>query len=159
MRASGISLILFSVILYSCQQEDVLPKDKEEFAQSLFDGTVIENQSDNEEGESVWKLKLENEEGAVVELYIAKSEDRIVRIDGKNGPFTYDIDPKLSLKTFSQAKIAAVTALKNDKLQEWQLKKEDKYQGDFIYTLKFDADSNEDVVEVDGKSGVILSVD
>jgi len=151
-----IGLLTF---LLGCEEEAVLPDSKANFAKTVFSGRILSSEQTTIGEDAVWKITLANEQQSEVVIYVTEGENRVVRMEGIKGPFTYDADPKNGLKSFSQVKILAVTQLKNDDLINWRMGSEEKYQDKLIYTLEFDADANEDVVEVDAETGMILSID
>ena len=108
-----------------------------EKALSLFSGTVREIQRELEEGVPTWKVDIRGNGGAEVEIYLRESDGSVFRIDGESGPFSYNIAPGHDLVGFAKAKQMA-DARVNESLEEWRLRKDDSYNNQWVYEMKYD---------------------
>jgi uncharacterized membrane protein YkoI len=155
-----VSLIL---ILNACSNEDVTPVDvpDEIISQSLnlFPGTVIEEGMGTENGRDIWEIKIQNTQGAIVEFYWAVNNQLLIKIEGDQGPFTYDIKPGLGLINFSAAKTFAVSAVKNDAVLAWELEQNEDFIDKWVYEFEIADDPDVIKVYVDGETGDVLQID
>jgi uncharacterized membrane protein YkoI len=125
----------------------------------FFDGTVIEEGLEIENGIEAWEVEIQNSEGAIVIFYWAADNLTLIKIEGDKGPFTYEINPGGGLINFSTARTFAVSAVKNDALVAWELKKEEEFADDWVYEFEI-ADSMVDkTVYIDAMNGNVLQID
>ena len=166
-----LAILLILPGLFSCTHENLDGQldettengDVQEFSQdaatekalSLFPGTVEEVENEEEEGIPALKIDIEGESGAEVEIYLDASTGDLLRIDGEEGPFTYDLDPGNSLISYAEAKAIAEKQVYYPQLEEWRLRQEAEFEQAWVYTFEFE---NEEI-SIDGESGKVLETD
>lgn len=136
-----------------------------DFVNSLFDGTITHSELRDSEHENddngsgnqsaVWKVYVENAEGAVVMFKVAEDPLELLEMGGEVGPFTYDIDPGNDLISFAEAMDIVSNEVSGD-LMEWELEPEE-HQGQIVWTYEFEvhgANVNYEI-EIDALTGQI----
>ena len=161
-----IILTLFISILlvnFSCtESSDNNPKTPQDIIdKSLahFNGNVIEQSFEQEEGVDSWEIKIANENGAEVKFYWSTNGQFLIKMEGLNGPFDYDIMPGNGLINFSTANKFAKGAVKNESIIKWRLKQEEEFIGNWVYTFEFlDKNGGSSKVYIDASNGDILEI-
>ncbi len=129
-----------------------------------FDGKVLNLEKGQEGAEELWKVRVQNKQGAVVEFSWLQSDGNLYRIDGMKGPFddNYDLFPIVpgqNLVNFKSVKFAATSQLKNDNLQDWILGEESSFYGLWIYSLNYNENGKSIIVFVNATSGEVLEIE
>ncbi|GJM30298.1 MAG: hypothetical protein DHS20C17_29330 [Cyclobacteriaceae bacterium] len=133
-------VVLTAMILINCSDDDEpdsmqIPDSATTKALALISGTVTETQLETEDGVAAWKVDITAAQGAEVEIYCRQSDNTLLRIDGEQGPFDYNINPGNGLIDFNQAKTIAAGQT-GENLESWQLRTEDKYSNQWVYTME-----------------------
>lgn len=155
-----INLMLAALII-GCDINDIelfnsaAPASVLEKAQNLISGTVREVENDVENGVAAWKIEIITNLGAEVEIYCAKQDSSLLRIDGESGPFSYNIDPGQKLLSFADAK-NIVENLLNGTIEEWRLRMEDEYNDRWVYRIEVEGPDGR--VEIDAETGNVLEL-
>jgi len=154
---------LLLLVQFSCQKKGdpspVAPLEIQDKSTAMFNGEVVETDSETEDSIELWEVKVKNAENEVVKFYWRKDTGQLHEIDGQEAPFVYEVTPGMGLITYSAAKTQAIAALKNDKLLRWQLQKESDFANAWVYRFEFDDDGTEKRVYVDATTGNILEID
>ncbi len=133
------ALIVLLGLTISCADDDSTmraPESVENKALTLISGTVTESEPEIEEGIAAWKVDIRTDQGAEVEIYCRQDNGNLLRIDGESGPFDYNINPSNGLIDFNEAKSIGV-GVTSETLGKWQLRMEDKYSNDWVYSLEY----------------------
>ena len=150
--------LLTVLIFTACSEDDddlmQAPTSAIDKAQALISGTITESESEIEDGVLAWKIDITTDQGAEVEIYYRQDNGELLRIDGENGPYDYNINPGSGLIDFSQAKTIAMGAVSGT-LIEWQLKIEDKFDNIWVYSMEFDGNQ----VYINATDGSVLEVE
>ncbi len=158
-----ILVIVGLIINSSCNKEsDTTPDIPQQIidnSTSMFEGSVIEKELDNEEGIEAWEIKIQNTNSSTVKFYWAVSNQALVKIEGDQGPFDYELNPGMNLINFSTAKTFAISALKNDAITKWELEQNDNFLDQWVYIFEMDDDGETVKVYVDATNGDILQID
>ena len=153
-----VFFLVVSIVWISCENSDnvnpEVPQDVIDKSLELFNGNVIEQESSRENGIESWQIKVENQNGSIVKFYWTKSGQTLIRIEGINSPFNYNINPGNNLINFSTAQTVAKSAVKNDVVSKWKLEQDEDFLGNWIYSFQFDDISI--TVVVDATNGDIL---
>ena len=121
----------------------------------IFSGTIINSGLEEEEGSEFWEIKIENDEGAIVNFYWTVVGQELRKIEGDQGPFNYDLWPGDRFINFSTAKTVAIGGVKNSNITSWELAQEEEFNDLWVYTFRFDLQK----VYVDAENGNILQID
>lgn len=156
-------LLAFLSILSACSSNDdttvTVPQEIISNSLSLFGGTVVAEGLETENGIEAWEVEIQNSEGAIVRFYWAIDNQTLVKIEGNQGPYTYEINPGSGLINFSTARAFAVSAVKNDSLVSWQLKREEEFADDWVYEFEIADGLDETIVYIDAMNGNVLQID
>lgn len=125
----------------------------------LFDGEVLQGKQEDEDGATVWEVKIRNGQGAEVVTYWTIDKEILVKIKGEIGPFDYDIQPGNQLVNFASAQTIAIGAIKNSALTKWELAKEEDFVGDWVYSFEFEGTEESIKVFLNAKSGDVIQID
>lgn len=155
----GILVILSTLV--ACEKSNETDLDVPESAINksleMFNGSIIERRSEIEDGIEAWAIKIENENRSVVKFYWSKNGLALIKIDGQEAPFDYDINPGENLINLSTAMTIAKSVVKNENVNRWKLKQEDEFIGKWIYSFEFEEISRN--VFMDALNGDILEID
>lgn len=151
-------LLLGLTVMMACSDETeptvMISQDAEMSALELIEGTVREKEKEKEEGVAAWKVEVITTGGAEIEFYFSQEDNSLLRIDGESAPFDYDLNPGNGLLSFQEA--LAIAANETDQsLEEWRLRREDKYNNAWVYSLEYD---NIKII-INAKTGAILMLD
>lgn len=124
-----------------------------------FNGELIEKKFESEEGVNAWELKIQNNKGSIVKIYLSLADESLLKLEGLVGPFDYDIHPGISLINFSTAFTIAVAAAKNNSVLNWELQQEDNFIDKWIYTFELDDAGSSINISIDAENGDILEID
>lgn len=133
-------LIMISVgcLLFSCNEHTILGKDhipQKTIDNSLkiFPGNLVETSSSIIEGVQVWKVLIENDQGALVSFSWQKSYNVLFQVDGLRGPFNYELDLPLDVILFSSARFLAFKSHNSETLESWKLFRDKSAQNKLVY--------------------------
>lgn len=121
-------------------------------AQSIVAGQVTSSTLDSADNE--WDVKIMTASGALLKVELVQATGAIDKIEGIEGPFTYEVRPGAGLINFSTAKTAAVKAMTGitDNIKSWELKHDSA--GAFLYEFIFlDANNQERKVKINAANG------
>ena len=157
-----ILIILFAAgIFAACEEEEVSPQINEaqavEKATSMVsEGTVSDTStSTTTEGAVYYEVDITASSGAVIEVELFQATGELKEIEGDNGPFSYEVDPGMGLKTFTQAKAAALAAQPGDVLS-WSLEK-DSSSGLWGYEFVIlDSNQEDHAVRINASTGEVI---
>jgi hypothetical protein len=159
----SILVIYILAVSISCNKEETPPEVPQEVINeslSLFDGDVIEKNQEMEDGQTCWKVKIENPEGALVSFYWSTTiNNDLTKILGSKGPFEYDLNPGMSLINLSTAKTFAIAAVKNDSILNWELERNEDFINNWVYEFEFETGSDTLKVYIDAMNGDVLQID
>lgn len=158
------TIIITSLALVSCndtseENNPTVPQSVIDNSLNLFDGEVFETGIDEEDGIKLWELKIRDDEGAIVKFYWDIRTEFLVKIEGVDGPFNYEIVPRNNLINYSTAKTVATGAIKNSSLLRWKLKKESAFINNWVYSFEFEDDNKTIKVYLDAENGNVLEID
>ncbi len=154
-----LMILVVAFLSLSCEEQfsnddNEVPQKTLDVSLQLFDGTISEHNSIVEDGIEVWKIKIQNEAGAVVSFYWQKSYYNLYKIEGEHGPFTYDIQPPLNVLPLSTARFLAFESYSMEKLKSWTLNRSNKFDNRWIY--QFFIRGIESPLRIDATSGDAL---
>ena len=148
-------VLIICLMSFSCEEQFGIAENEPsqtviDISLQLFHGDVTEKLTVMEDDVSVWKVKIENNEGAIVSFYWQKNYNIIFKIVGETGPFNYDLRPPLNVLPLSTAKFLAFESYSENQLSLWILKREAK---DKRWIYQFFILGNESPYTIDATSG------
>jgi len=156
MRLS-FTYLLALLLIVSCEnpldKQTEVPGDLIDTTLDIFDGEILERKTDKLDDVDVWKIKIENSNGAITSFYWRKSYFNLFRIVGEQGPFDYDLKPPLDVINFNTAKFLAFNQNANEDLTSWKFMRS---PGEIRWFYKFYLNVDESTITVDAGSGEIL---
>lgn len=153
------SSFLLAFLLFSCEEQFGLNNDKIsqniiDTSLQLFDGEILEKKSTKLDGIDVWKVRIENNSGAVVSFYWQRSYTKLFRIEGEKGPFNYDIKPPLTVLVLSTARFLALESYESGELLSWRLIRDSSLNQQWVY--QFFIKERESPISINAASGDIV---
>ena len=126
---------------------------------AMFEGEVIEQEFENEEGIELWEIKIRNPLGSIVSFYWTYSNEDLFKIEGTQEPFDYELNPGMNLINYSTARTFAVSAIKNDEILSWELEQNDDFIDKWVYEFEMNDNGDTRKVYVDALTGDVLQID
>jgi len=126
---------------------------------AIFDGEVQETEIEEEDNTNLWKVKVQNTDGSVLDIYWTVDTENLYKLEGVQGPYDYAVNPGMGLITFGSAKTIAISAVKNDNLIDWELKQNDDFVEKWVYEFDIDDEGVTTTVYVDAENGDVLQID
>jgi uncharacterized membrane protein YkoI len=161
--AYKILLLINLIFIISCNEtkETIpeIPQDIINQSLNLFDGEVIEKKQVIEDGINAWEVKIENSNGAIVKFYWSTTGNSLIKIEGIQSPFDYELNPGMNLINYSTSKTFAISAVKNSSILNWELEKNQSFIGKWVYEFEFEKGSETQKVYIDAANGDVLQVD
>jgi uncharacterized membrane protein YkoI len=159
-----ISIILFSFItFFSCdkssESKPEVPQSVIDKTMDLFDGTVIDKEIEDEDLIDIWEVKIQDANGSSVRFYWTVTNETLVKIEGDQGPFDYEIVPGMGLINYGAAKTFAIAAVKNNAITGWKLQREDSFINKWVYTFAMEKSGGTTKVYLDAQNGDVLQID
>lgn len=157
-----VLMVLLSVLTACSNNDDTtvaVPQEIISNSLDFFDGTVIEKGIETENGIEAWEVEIQNSAGAIVRFYWVVDNKTLVKIEGDQGPFTYEINPGGGLINFTTARTFAVSAVKNDALVAWELEQEEEFADDWVYEFEIADGMDDKTVYIDAMNGNVLQID
>ena len=155
--------MLFLLLIFSCESADdvdlTAPDAVLEKSTTLFEGDILEKERTQENGIDVWEVKIKNGHGSIVIFYYTVNGQNLVEIEGKEGPFDYNIAPGNNLINLTTALTLAKTVVKDDNILKWELKEDEDFIDNWIYSVELEQESKSNVVYIDATNGDILQID
>ena len=151
-----VFVLFFTLIfLFSCEEqfgleENKISQDIIKSSLTMFEGEIIEQVGAKIDGIEVWKVKIENESGALVTFYWQKGYSNLFRIEGERGPFDYEIEPPINIIVLSTARFLAFGSTSNSKLRSWKLI---RLEPDQEWVYQFYLEEMVSPISVDAQSG------
>jgi uncharacterized membrane protein YkoI len=162
-QAQLVLPIIIIIFLSSCSEENKplpeVPEDIINESLTLFDGEVIEKKQVIEDGINAWEVKIENSNGAIVKFYWSTTGNSLIKIEGIQSPFDYELNPGMNLINYSTSKTFAISAVKNSSILNWELEKNQSFIGKWVYEFEFEKGSETQKVYIDAANGDVLQVD
>ena len=148
------------------EHEATPPDVVAEFALSLFQGEIIHSETKQEDDFIRWKIYIESASGAIVKFKIVENPLQLIEMEGKRGPFDYDInpgDPFISL----QAAIEIALSEIGGELTEWEFEakhdENEDHEGNlnrlWFYKIKIIAGDQVLKVIIDAETGAVLNLE
>lgn len=152
-------IILISSSFYSCEEQfgnypDTIPQNTLDNSIQMFSGSILEQTSEVIEGIHVWKVRIENEFGAIVSIYWQKNYNILYLVIGERGPFDYELKPPLDVIVFSTAKFLAFESYSAEPLIRWKLIRDKSFKNAWVY--QFFLKDGDAPISVKASSGDIL---
>lgn len=123
--------------------------------EDIFNGAVIlEIETDTERGLAVWEIKLKMPGGGILEVYFVQELGEILKIEGKSGPFDYEVSPGGDFISLTTA-IASAKSFKDGDVVKWELELEENNQWE--YEIHIENGSERFEVEVNAFTGELIS--
>ncbi|MCF6361738.1 MAG: PepSY domain-containing protein [Cyclobacteriaceae bacterium] len=119
------------------------------------DAEVLESEVDEERGLEIWEIKLKMPGGGILKVSVLKEIGEIIKMKGKSGPYTYEIDPGGSFISFSKAKELAFGAADGE-ISQWSLELEENNEWEYEFHIV--GSKNRYEVEIKGFEGEVISV-
>ncbi len=123
MRPFALAFI-FILTLASCEDQLGNPSDVPgnliNSSLDMFDGEVIEMGGAMVDEIEVWKVRIQQETGAITTFYWRKTFNNLYGIVGEKGPFDYEIRPPVDVINYSTAKFLAFNQKSNDDMVSWK---------------------------------------
>ncbi len=106
------TILLITSLLISCDdplglEGDTVPDKLVQNSLDLFQGEVIGKSATRLDDIEVWKVSIENADGAITSLYWRKPFNNLFMIEGEKGPFNYELAPPLNVINLSTARFLA----------------------------------------------------
>jgi len=162
----NISLQFFIVVaalIFSCNENlettNEVPQSVIDKSLVYFEGEVIEKVFDQENRIDAWEIKIQNINGSIVKFYWSVNGIVLIKMEGQNGPFDYEIMPGKNLINFSTAQTIAKGAVKNENITRWELKEDEDFINKWVYSFEFDDMGSTVKVYIDALNGDVLQVD
>jgi uncharacterized membrane protein YkoI len=95
---------------------------------------VLGAEQETERGLSVWTFKLKMEGGGILKLKFVAELGKIIKMKGKPGPFTYEIDPGGDFIKFSEAMALALTKAEGE-VVAWSLDMEEGNRWEYEFHI------------------------
>ncbi|MCG8309439.1 MAG: hypothetical protein MI975_18740 [Cytophagales bacterium] len=154
-----IFYLLLIVFLFSCEEQfglgnDETPQNIIDSSLEMFEGDILEKSIERIDGIDVWKVRLENESGAVISFYWQKNYGILYGIEGEKGPFDYEIKPPLSIIVLSTARFLAFESYSSEVLDSWRLIRDKSNDEQWVYL--FFLAGREKPITMDAKSGDLM---
>ena len=121
-------------------------------AQALVDGRITKIEIETEDGYRAWKVDVQRASGPTVELRLLDPSLALVRAEGDEGPFDYDLDIGPSYLSLAEARAVADPS-GTATLERWKL---DRERGRFVWALELTDGEDDDDVEVDAVTGALV---
>lgn len=119
-----IPSFLFIILLSSCEDQLGNPVDVPgnliNSSLNMFDGEVIEKGGAKIDEVEVWKVRIQQESGAITTFYWRKTFNNLYRIEGEKGPFDYEIRPPMDVINYSTARFLAFNQKSNEDMVSWK---------------------------------------
>ena len=152
-------IVLLCLFLFSCEEQfglksNKISQDVIDNSLELFPGSILEKCSDKIEGIDVWKVKIENNAGAIVSFYWQKNYTILFRIEGEKGPFSYELKPHLGIIVVSTARFLAFESYSSEELIYWKLIRDNSLDQKWVY--QFFLKEKEVPITVNATSGDII---
>lgn len=152
-------LILLTAVFFSCEEQfgldqHVVPQNTIDHSIQLFPGNILEKSSDFVEGIKVWKMKIENNSGAILTFYWVKNYNIPYQIEGEKGPFNYELKPPLDVIELSTAKFLAFESYSSKVLNSWKLIRDPSQNNQWIY--QFFLKDEENPISVKAATGDLM---
>ncbi len=165
MKNSTIKILFLVSLIFniSCEESNEpspeVPQNIIDESLNLFNGEVFEIKQESEDGSNAWEIKIQNPDGAIVKFYWSVSNSELIKIEGIQGVFDYELNPGMSLINFSTAKTFAIAAVKNDAILHWELEKNEDFINKWVYEFEFETGSGTQSVYIDAMNGDVLEID
>ena len=121
----------------------------------LAGAKVIDVSLDEERGLQVIELEIKMAQGGIVEVKLLTDLSHIVELEGKRGPFNYEIDPMGSFITLAQA-LSAAQAEIDGQMIRWELELEENDTWEYEIHLRSQGRLYE--VEIHAFTGEVISI-
>ena len=86
----------------------------------LFSGDVVIKSSARIDDVEVWRIAIENSQGAITSFYWRKPFNTLFMIEGEKGPFNYELTPPLNVINLSTARFLAFRG-SNKEFVSWKI--------------------------------------
>lgn len=154
-----ILILLVCFCSFSCEEQfgfddNEVPQKIVDNSIQLFQGTVLEKTSSILGGTQVWKVKIENNSGAIISFYWQKSYTILFQVEGEEGPFNYELDPPLNVIMLSTAKFLGFESYSSEVLISWKLTRDNSQKNKWVY--QFFLTGNDQPITVNASSGDLL---
>jgi len=122
----------------------------------IFSGAeLLEAEKETERGLAVWKIKLKMPGGGILKLAFVQELGEILKMEGKSGPFTYDVDPGGDFIKLSEAFSIAITGHQGE-VVKWELSLEEENRWE--YEIHLENSSGRYEVEINAFTGELLDI-
>jgi len=118
------------------------------------DAVVLAAELETERGLSVWDIKLKMPGGGILRIDFVQDLGEILKMEGKTGPFTYDVNPGGDFISLSDAFTAAKSSQDGD-IVKWKLSLEEENKWEYEVHINNEAGRFE--IEVNAFTGELLS--
>jgi len=158
MRRFFVFILACSICL-SCEEQfglgnNDIPQKYIDNSLQIFPGTVIEAAAEIVDGVGVFKILIENNEGALIAFYWQKSYYILYQAVGSKGPFNYKLDLPLDVILFSTAKYLAFESNSTEILESWKLFRDKSSNNELVYQFKLK--NNAEPITLKASSGDLL---
>lgn len=154
-----LTLVLLGLLFCSCEEQfqsensQIFDKTVENSLQ-IFPGNVIETSSEKLNGVEVWRILIENDDGAQIEFFWQKSYHILYEVAGIKSPFNYELDLPLDVILFSTARFLAFESKANQELDSWNLYRNATADNELVF--QFNLKNNPEPIILRASSGELL---
>jgi hypothetical protein len=151
-----LNLIIAVSLFWSCDEQfgignDDTPQKNIDNSLQIFPGSVLETSSVNLDGIEVWKVLIENNDGAQIVFYWQKNYHLLYQVVGNKGPFNYNLDLPLDVILFSTARFLAFESHSTEALKSWKLFRDKSFNNELVY--QFILKDNSEPITLKASSG------
>ncbi|NJN24561.1 MAG: hypothetical protein HC819_00425 [Cyclobacteriaceae bacterium] len=153
-------LFLFIILSFSC--EETFKDERETLSQETIDASVgifageVLSKTTATGNDALWEISIKNQTGALVVFYWEKSTNLLNKIEGREGPFDYEMNPQTGALSLSTAKFLAFESLTQKVLSRWTLSRHTNNDLNWVYEFHFQG--SETSILLDAISGEILAM-
>jgi hypothetical protein len=156
MRLS-VTILLFTLIIMACEDpldnQTEVPEVLLQTTLDIFEGQIIDKKADKIDDTEVWKVKIENSEGAVTSFYWRQRFNNIYKIVGESGPFDYQLNPPLDVVNYATARFLAFNRSNAEDLESWKLFRS---LGDAQWFYQFFTKDSNRAITINAGSGEVV---
>lgn len=117
------------------------------------DAIVLEAEVETERGLSVWDIKLKMPGGGILKIDFVQDLGEILKMEGKTGPFTYDVNPGGDFISLSDAFTVAKSS-QDGEVVKWKLSLEEENRWE--YEVHITNENGRFEIEVNAFTGELL---
>ena len=150
-----IELIINNPIINDSEISEIDDSEAVTIVLKIVPGQIVKKEKEKYRGRWVWKVKVKTKGSASVEVKIDMKTGRVLKIEGEDGPYDYDIK---TLEQYLKLQEALELALKDidGTIIKWEL----KYDNELSWKFEIEIQSEDGVfkVEIKAKDGIVIEI-